>query len=443
MWEAYEKVKANKGAAGVDGESLDGVRVRSEGQPLQDLESDVVGDVLSAPGARRWRYRSRSGGTRTLGVPTVADRVAQTVVAMALEPRVESIFHDDSYGYRPGRSALASGRAVPTAVLRQKDWVIDLDVAKFFDSVPHDLMVKAVEANTDQAWVLLYVKRWLVAPLQLPDGTLQPRDRGTPQGSAVSPVLANLFMHYAFDLFLAREFPDVQFERYADDAVVHCVSERQAEQSRPRSGSVWPKSGCSCTRTRPRSSTARTTSGAVPTSTRRSRSWVTRSDPAHRAGTERGHVQRLPPRGQPAALKVMGRRVRRWRIHRHNAKDLTEIAALDQPHRGGWMNYFGRFYRSKLYFLLRRINSYLMRWARQKYDDCTASRPSTDGGADSSIESPRCSGTGPGSATSFHLGDEKSGVTGDCHAPFRGSPEVRSLRATRLVRDHRCSPRRR
>ena len=114
----------------------------------------------------------------------------------------------------------------------KKDWVLDLDIQKFFDSLEHRLVVKAVKANTDQKWVLLYVKRWLVAPLQLRDGTLQQRDRGTPQGSAVSPVLANLVLHYAFDMFLAREFPTVSFERFADDAVVHCVTERQARQVR-------------------------------------------------------------------------------------------------------------------------------------------------------------------------------------------------------------------
>ena len=129
-----------------------------------------------------------------LGIPTVADRIAQTVVALQLMPRTESIFHDDSYGYRPKRSPLD---AVATCRQRcwKKNWVLDLDVAKFFDSVDHDLMVKAVEANTDQKWVVLYVKRWLKAPIRMPDGTVVERDRGTPQGSAVSPVLANLFMH--------------------------------------------------------------------------------------------------------------------------------------------------------------------------------------------------------------------------------------------------------
>jgi RNA-directed DNA polymerase len=172
--------------------------------------------------------KPHGGGTRTLGVPTVQDRVAQTVAAMFLEPLVEPRFHPDSYGYRPNKSAEDAVAACRRRCFT-KDWVIDLDVAKFFDTVPWDLMIKAVEAVTTERWVLLYVKRWLQAPLQQPDGTVVERDRGTPQGSAVSPILANLFMHYAFDTWMARQYPGVPFERYADDAVVHCVSRRQAE----------------------------------------------------------------------------------------------------------------------------------------------------------------------------------------------------------------------
>jgi RNA-directed DNA polymerase len=229
--EAYRQVKANKGAAGVDGWSV------------EDFEKDLKNNLYRIwnrmssgsyfpPAVKAVEIpKSHGGGVRVLGVPTVADRIAQTVVAARLGARVEPIFHPDSFGYRPGRSALDA-----VAACRQRcwkaDWVLDLDIRKFFDTVPWDLVVKAVEVHTDDRWVVLYIKRWLQAPLQLPDGTLHQRDRGTPQGSAVSPVLANLFLHYAFDAWMARTFPAIRFERYVDDAVVHCVSESQARMLR-------------------------------------------------------------------------------------------------------------------------------------------------------------------------------------------------------------------
>jgi RNA-directed DNA polymerase len=167
-------------------------------------------------------------GVRTLGVPTVADRVAQTVVHLVLEPRVEPVFYADSYGYRPGRSALDAVRVCRARCWRY-DWVLDLDLKSFFDSLDHSLVLKAVAHHTNLRWVLLYVERCLQAPLALEDGTLKARDRGSPQGSAVSPVLANIFLHYALDLWLSREFPAVPFERYADDVILHCKSKAQAQ----------------------------------------------------------------------------------------------------------------------------------------------------------------------------------------------------------------------
>jgi len=232
VWEAYQRVRANKGAAGVDGQSIADFEVDLKNN-LYKIWNRMSSGTYFPPAVMAVEIpkTGSGGGTRMLGVPTVADRVAQTVAALALQARTESVFHPDSYGYRPRRSALD---AVATCRQRcwKKDWVIDLDVAKFFDSVPWDLMIQAVQANitTDQRWVLLYVKRWLQAPLALPDGTVQDRNRGTPQGSSISPVLANLFMHYAFDMWLTREFPTVEFERYADDAVVHCVTQRQARE---------------------------------------------------------------------------------------------------------------------------------------------------------------------------------------------------------------------
>ncbi len=227
VWEAWEKVRANKGAPGVDSCSIEDFEKDLQNNLFKVWNRMSSGSYFPPPVKAVEIPKSHGDGVRILGVPTVADRVAQTVVAMHLELKVEPVFHEDSYGYRPQRSALDA-----VARCRERcwktDWVLDLDIEKFFDSVPHDLIVKAVEAHTDADWVILYVKRWLRAPLQLPDGTLRKRGRGTPQGSAVSPVPANLFLHYAFDAWMAREFPAVRFERYVDDAVVHCASERQA-----------------------------------------------------------------------------------------------------------------------------------------------------------------------------------------------------------------------
>ena len=229
VWEAYQKVRANKGAPGVDEVSLAEFEKDLKGNLYRIWNRMSSGSYFPPPVKAVEIPKPHGGGVRVLGVPTVADRIAQTVAAARLEKAVEPKFHPDSYGYRPRKSQLDAVGACRKRCWK-KNWVIDLDIRKFFDSVPWNLIIKAVEANTALPWVLLYVKRWLAAPLQLPDGTLQERDRGTPQGSSVSPVLANLFMHYAFDTWMGREFPGCPFERYADDAVVHCATERQASQ---------------------------------------------------------------------------------------------------------------------------------------------------------------------------------------------------------------------
>jgi group II intron reverse transcriptase/maturase len=276
VWEAYQKVKANKGAPGVDEVSIEEFEKDLKNNLFKIWNRMSSGSYFPPPVRAVDIAKSHGGGTRTLGVPTVGDRIAQTVVAAELERKVEPIFHPDSYGYRPNRSALD---AVASCRRRcwKTDWVIDLDIQKFFDSVPWELMIKAVEANTDLPWVVLYVRRWLHAPLQLPEGTLQQRDRGTPQGSAVSPVLANLFLHYAFDAWMAREFPGVWFERYVDDVVVHCVSKRQAHVVLTAIAGRMDQVGLTLHPDRPGSSTATTAGGAAATSTPRSRSWATRS----------------------------------------------------------------------------------------------------------------------------------------------------------------------
>ena len=367
VWEAYKSVKANKGAAGVDGQSLEEFETDLKNNLYKIWNRMSSGTYFPPPVRAVEIPKPHGGGTRILGIPTVADRIAQTVVAMWLEPRTESIFHEDSYGYRPGRSPLM---AVDKCRQRcwKKDWVLDLDVQKFFDSVDHELMVKAVEVNTDQKWVVLYVKRWLSAPMVMPDGTVVERDRGTPQGSAVSPVLANLFMHYAFDSWLEREFPTVEFERFADDAVVHCSTERQARRVlaalSDRMDSVGlrlhpDKTKIVYCKDRKRRAEYDCTSFTFLGYTFRPRKAPTRDGNAM--------FTAFLPAISKDALKDKSRTVRRWRLHLRTTLDLAGLAEWMNPIIRGWMTYYGKFYRTEMYDLLRRINTYLMRWARRKF----------------------------------------------------------------------------
>ncbi len=366
VWEAYRRVAANKGAAGVDGQSVEEFEKDLRGNLYKIWNRMSSGTYFPPPVRSVEIPKPHGGGTRILGVPTVADRIAQTVVALTLEPRTEAIFHDDSYGYRPKRSALDAVARCRQRCQR-KNWVLDLDVQKFFDSVDHDLMIKAVEANTDQRWVVLYVKRWLTAPLQLPDGTRVARDRGTPQGSAVSPVLANLFMHYAFDSFLVREFPTVEFERYADDAVVHCVTERQARH-------VWAALTDRMEQVGLRLHPDKTKIVYCQDDNRRGSFEATsftflgyRFCPRTVRNKHGRLFTAFVPAISPEALKVISRKVRSWRIHARTRHDLADLAQWINPIVRGWMNYYGRFFRSELHPLLHRISGYLVRWARKKY----------------------------------------------------------------------------
>jgi len=296
----------------------------------------------------------------------VADRIAQTVAAMQLERAVEPVFHPDSYGYRPGRSALdAVGRCRERCW--KNDWVIDLDIRAFFDNVDHSLMLKAVERHTDQKWILLYVRRWLTAPLQRQDGTLAARDRGTPQGSSISPVLANLYLHYAMDMWLVREFPAVTFERYCDDAVIHCGSQQQArtvlaalaERLRQVGLELHPdKTRVVYCKDADRRGDHEVTSFTFLGYTFRPRL------AKNRWGK---HFVSFLPAVSKDAVKAMGRRIRSWHIAKRSDKSLTDLALMFNSIVQGWINYYGRFYKSMLYPLLRRINDHLLRWAMRKY----------------------------------------------------------------------------
>jgi RNA-directed DNA polymerase len=367
VWEAYRRVKANRGAPGVDRQSVEEFESDLRDN-LYRIWNRMSSGTYFPPPVRAVEIPKPHGGVRILGVPTVADRIAQTVAALALEARTESIFHEDSFGYRPRRGALD---ALAKCRLRcqKKSWVLDLDVQKFLDSVDHDLMVRAVEVNTthEQRWVVLYVKRWLKAPLQLPDGTSQARDRGTPQGSAVSPVLANLFMHYAFDLWLQREFPTVEFERYADDAVVHCVTERQALR-------VWAALADRMEQVGLRLHPDKTKIVYCKDDNRpgshehESFTFLGYEFRARSVRSKDGVIfTAFTPAISPEALKKISGEVRSWRIHTKTLHSLQELADGINPIVRGWMTYYGRFTPAGLHPLLKRINGYLVRWARKKY----------------------------------------------------------------------------
>lgn len=341
VWEAYQRVKANKGAAGVDDVSI------TEFEQDRDKHLYRVWNRMSSgsyfpPPVKAVEIPKPGGkGVRVLGVPTIADRVAQTVARMYLEPMVEPVFHPDSYGYRPKRSALDAVAACRERCWRT-DWVIDLDIKKFFDTVPHDLVLKAVAHHTDQKWILLYVTRWLQAPIQQRDGTLVARDRGTPQGSAISPLLANLFMHYAFDAWMAREYPGLTFERYCDDAVVHCTSERQARQVRDAIAARLAAVGMELhpDKTRivycqdaDRRGVHEVTSFTFLGYTFRPRL----------AKNKYGkHFVSFLPAVSRDAVVAMGREVRSWHIAKRSDKSLNDLARMVNSIVQGWINYFGR-----------------------------------------------------------------------------------------------------
>jgi RNA-directed DNA polymerase len=366
VWEAWEKVKANKGAPGVDGCSIEDFEKDLRGNLYKIWNRMSSGSYFPPPVRAVEIPKAHGGGIRILGVPTVADRIAQTVVAARLEARVEPKFHPDSYGYRPGRSALDAVERCRERCWR-KDWVVDLDIQKFFDSVPWDLVVKAVEANTDAVWVKLYVTRWLKAPLQLPDGTLQRRDRGTPQGSAVSPVLANLFLHYAFDTWMTREFPGVQFERYVDDAVVHCVTENQARMLVVAIGNRMEEVGL---RLHPAKTRIVYCKDANRERSHEHMSFTFLGFTFRARSARSKHGVTFPcflPAVSRDAQKKMGADVRSWRIHRRTGHTFAQLARVMNPIVRGWIQYYGAFYPSALRPFLQRVNAYLLRWIRRKY----------------------------------------------------------------------------
>ena len=366
VWEAYKKVKANRGAAGVDGQSLADFEKDLKGNLYKLWNRMSSGSYFPPPVRLVEIPKGNTGKTRPLGIPTVSDRIAQMVVKLMLEPHVEPHFHKDSYGYRPGKSALDA-----VGVTRQRcwrsNWVIDLDIKGFFDNLDWDLVMRAVRHHTQVPWILLYVERWLRAPVQHADGRLEDRTKGSPQGSVISPLLSNLFMHYAFDEWLRRNFPDVQFARYADDAVVHARSLAEAEKLLTAIRSRLAECGLELhpektkivyCKDDDRRGTHEHTSFDFLGYTFRPR----------RAKNRWGKlfISFLPGVSNKAANSIR-ETIRSWRIGAtRNNQSLEEIARFVNPFVRGWVNYYGRYYPSELTPVLRSLERSLVYWVRRK-----------------------------------------------------------------------------
>jgi group II intron reverse transcriptase/maturase len=365
VWEAYQRVKANRGAAGVDDQSIEAFD--------QDLKNNLfkLWNRLSSgsyfpPPVKRVVIKKRGGGARPLGIPTVSDRIAQGVVKAYLEPTVERHFHKDSYGYRPGKSALEA-----VGVARQRcwrhDWVLDLDIQAFFDTIPHDLLLRAVRKHTDCKWVLLSIERWLTAPVQLEDGTLEPRQKGTPQGAVISPLLANLFLHYAFDRWMAQHHPEVPFERFADDAVCHCRSELQARRLRADLKRRFAACGLTL-------HPSKTQIVYCKDNVRRGFCPNQKFDFLGYTFRPRMSMNRwgktfvnFSPGISNQAAKAIRQTIRKWQLDCRIDKRLDDLARMFNPVIRGWIAYYGRYHKSALYPALRHLDLRLARWAMSKY----------------------------------------------------------------------------
>ena len=302
----------------------------------------------------------------TLAVPTVGDRVAQMVVKMVLEPELDPTFHSDSYGYRPGKSAI---EAVRTARQRcwQHNWVVDLDIKGFFDNIDHGLLMKAVEKHTRCTWIRLYISRWLKASVVLKDGTLEVRVKGTPQGGVISPLLANLYLHYALDVWMSRHHPDVPFERYADDVVLHCRTRWRAEVIL---SSLQKRLKDCKLELHPQ----KTKIVYCKDSNRKGdHEWIAFdflgfTFRPRKAMSKTRHVfTGFTPAISRKSLNRISMTIRNWKLQRWSGQSIEEIAHALNPVISGWLNYYRHFGRAELYRVIKMLNFALIRWARRKF----------------------------------------------------------------------------
>ncbi len=366
VMDAYKAVKANAGAAGVDKQSIADFEGNLKDN-LYRIWNRMSSGTYFPPAIRAVPIPKKTGGERILGVPTVGDRIAQMVVKIAFEPKVEPIFHKDSYGYRPNKSALDA-----VGITRERcwkyNWCLEFDIKGLFDNIDHSMLMKAIKKHTQEKWILLYTERWLKAPMQHTDGTLEERAKGTAQGSVISPVLSNLFLHYVFDSWMSRTYKNTPWCRYADDGLLHCKTEHEAKQMLiainerfkeckleihpEKTKIIYCKDGG-------RKSNYKDTKFDFLGYSFRSRSAKNSKD-----GTI---FMRFLPAASDKAIKAMKAKTRIQRFGKRTDLDLHDIAELYNPVLRGWINYYGRYTRTRLYPVFKHFNKILINWIRNKY----------------------------------------------------------------------------
>jgi len=365
IWEAWKCVAANKGAPGVDKENIHAYQSNLRDN-LFVLWNRMSSGSYHPKAVRQVLIPKEDGTNRPLGIPTVTDRIAQTAVKLLLEPRMEELFHDSSFGYRPGKGAIDAVRKAREHCWKI-DWVVDLDIRGFFDSIDHELMMRAVEKHVPESWVKLYIRRWLTNEIVLEDGQTVTCLMGTPQGAVISPLLANLYLHYAFDAWMQRQYPNIPFERYADDIVCHCQSEQQAksllvqldERLKQCKLELHPKKTqivyCKDGKRRKVFSTTRF-------------DFLGFSFHARTTQDRQGNLfTGFNPGVSRKALKRMNLKIKDLNFTRNTQLTLKEIALQLNPMIRGWIAYYGHFYPEPLKRFLVRIELRLGSWARNKY----------------------------------------------------------------------------
>jgi len=365
VYEAYKAVKSSKGAAGVDGQTIEQFEADLKGN-LYKIWNRMTSGTYFPPLVRAVSIPKKSGGERILGVPTVSDRIAQMVVKQLIEPDLDSIFLPDSYGYRPGKSALQA-----VGVTRKRcwkyDWVLEFDIKGLFDNIDHELLLKAVQKHVTCKWALLYIERWLTAPMEQ-NGIRIERTRGTPQGGVISPILSNLFLHYTFDLWMNRTHPDLPWCRYADDGLVHCRTEQEAEAFKAELHARLTECRLELhpTKTRIVYCRDRRRKGTYPNVKFDFLGYEFR--PRAVWGSQSGQlICGFTPAVSPSALNTMRATIRDLDIRRGTQVSLADIARQINPLLKGWIDYYGRYTPSALYPMLRYVNQTLLAWAMRKY----------------------------------------------------------------------------